>query len=1010
MQKIFVDKTNISAFKKMIKEISESENNIIIVPDKFSLNSEQLFFEENNLTVSFSTQTFSLTKLASKILEKKLVDKKIIDKNISVMIISSILQENLDKLNYFKNIKDINQFSLDVYNFISQIQSSKIESFNENINENLKNKIHDLNLIYNEYIKKQKDYLIDSSFKFDLFLDEIKNSDLIKQTNFYFGMFNNLTNQVKKIIKEIAKYAKSVNFSASFLENKVNNNEIFEFYKSLDKNSKLIESNSLGSVQNFIISNFFGTKNEVFDVKDNKIVLFEAKNIEDEVLNVVYEIKKDIILNNLRFKDIAICVSSLQKYSSIIKEEFSKTFFTFFIDDSSMLESFGYSRFVLGVLKMIKNLDVKTFVDILKSGYVLFDSDKIDNFENFVKKIDLKEFLDKNKLACFKNENGYEDYFEIKDKLLKPFQNFKNNYKNWDIREFFNNINLIFETFGAKKILEKKIDIEKNRDILKYKNLCQIEEKVQNCFENIIDYYNEKVDIDKIYYFVKLCFENVGVSNPPASVDAIFVGDSVNSYFKNYKKLYYIGLDSNSIGVMSDDALLSENELKLLEKDVEINPKPSLVNKLNYYKCFENLLCFTDSLVLSYSVTSGGTQCYPSLILKNFLRYMTKNNEKISFLKVDVDILNKFNENEIVSLLGLKFNNFQDIIKNYYTQESGILKNVLKQITIDKTNWLFEKEENNIDKDLINMASFSASSLEDYFACSKKYFYRDYLKLIPFKKLDFDAIVVGNIVHECAKSFADNLNKKEEIENLKEKVFESVIGKEKYKFIGVIPNFNAKLLNLKQEVFKLFDFIEKQQSESEFKITKTEYGFIEDFDDFKLKGFIDRIDENENEFIIVDYKTGSTKMEYSDIVLCKKVQLLLYAKVLEKKLNKNCVGVYYLTIKDDFTKENKQKIYFNGLTVNENNNLYRLFKGDRIFDDNEKYLLSRKQFDKLKDYVFLKVRNAILDIKNAKFKENPIKMDDFSECEYCDYNEICLNKKEKIIDFDEEMLKEIIDD
>ena len=124
---IVVDSTNLLAFKTLLKSINKDESNIIIVPDKFSLNAEQMFLEENNLVVNFNTRVFSLTKLATTILHAKLSDKKIVDKTQTIMILSSIIKENLNNFKYFKNVKDINSFTEDIFNSLSAI-SQLIES------------------------------------------------------------------------------------------------------------------------------------------------------------------------------------------------------------------------------------------------------------------------------------------------------------------------------------------------------------------------------------------------------------------------------------------------------------------------------------------------------------------------------------------------------------------------------------------------------------------------------------------------------------------------------------------------------------------------------------------------------------------------------------------------------------------------------------------------------------------------------------------------------------------
>lgn len=1011
MQKIFVDKTNIYAFKNMIKSINEQENNIIIVPDKFSLNSEQLFFEENNLTVSFSTQTFSLTKLASKILEKKLIDKKIIDKNISIMLISTIINENSQNFKYFKNIKNINEFSADVYNFIAQILSSKVLSFNESLPPDLKNKLDDIKLILSEYQKKQKEILVDASFKFDLFLEEIKNSELIKKTNFYFGMFNSLTTQVKNIIKEIAKYAKSVSFSASKSDNRVNNNEIFEFYKSLNENSEVIETNSLFGFNKFIINNFFTTNSEKFEIKNNNIKLFEAKSVEDEIDNVIYEIRKEIFVNNTRLKDIAICLGDFKNYSKPLKNKLTELNIPIFVDENTSLSEFGFARFILTLLKCLDNFSVNDVLKLLKSGYIDIESKRLENFENFLTKLNIQSFSEKEKINCFYCDEFFVDYIFVLENFVSPVFEFKKEIEGKSCTEFFNDFESLLEKLGAKKQLNQKIEDLKLNDILKYKQYSQIEDKIKQVFDCICEFYKDNLSIEKIIYFVSLCFENTFISLPPVSVDSIFVGDSVNSYFKTYKKLYILGADVDYPSLLCDNSIFLESELTFIEKNNEINPKPSIVNRINYYKCFENMLCSVENLTISYSLNKFGTQNYPSLILKNFLKFFNENEKPVKMLKINNDVLSLFENNQILNLLALKMTKKEDFIKNYYLTDNLNLKNVLERVIKDKTDFKFEEIENKIDKNLIDINVFSSSSLEDYFGCSKKFFYKDFLKLKPKEKIEFDAKVVGNIVHSCCKNLADEIIKSDEEinQNKQNCLIEKVFNEKKYKFLKTMDNGETKIKNLKNEISKLFDFILNQQKQSKFKISKAEYAFLEEINGKQFKGFVDRVDETENEFIIIDYKTGSTKIEYSDIVMCKKIQLLFYAKILEKKLNKKCKGVYYLTVSDDYSVKNKHKIYFNGITVNENNMIHNL--GDKdFFEFKDKYLLTQKEFEKLENYVFEKVLDAVSKIQNAEFKENPIFANDISECDYCDYSEICAKKEKYCFEFDENMIKEILND
>ncbi len=1003
--KIIVDSNNILSFKRMIKQIDNNETNIIIVPDKFSLNAEKMFLDENDLTVNFNTRIFSLSKLASAIIEKKLIDKKIIDKTQSLMIISSIIKENINNFKYFKNIKDINSFAEDVFNSLSQLLSSNFEKENENITGLLKNKFDDINLILNIYKQKRAEVLVDSSYKFDLFLSEIKNSEIIKTSNFYFGMFNNFTPQVKKIIKEIYLNSKSCNFSCSFSENRVNNNEVLDFYKSIDKQIKIIKEDSLNEINKFINTNFFTSKQDKFNLKNDEIKIYEAKNPDEEIDNVIYNIKKDVLLDKLRFNDICVACASEEKYKDIIEEKFAKANISYFEDTSISLKDFSYFRFLLDLLNSINNLKLNVIINLIDSGYIDIDEKIIQNFKSFIYNYNIENFDNVKKYEIFSNEKEYEDFNFITNNIVLKINNLHNKKFN-NVYEFFDDFDNLLKEFNVKEKLKEKTTEFLESDIKKYKQFLQLEDKFEAIKQNILDYYNEDFSLNKLIYFFNICLQNMNVSLASTSVDSVFVGDSLNSYFKNYKKIYIVGATSldfpnlkNSNGIFSDD------EVKQIET-TEISPKIEDINRLNFYRCMQ-LILSSENLVISYpNENNDGVKNFPSIFIKNFLKRFN-----LKMLKVNIDSLNLLDFNEILNILPFKLYDINSYEREFYKQE-GKVKDVILEILKHKNVIEFKNtEKQKIDLSLLKSGSFSSSSLEDYFACSYRYFYKDVLKLKKIEQVKLDARIFGNIIHNCCYYFAEKIIKKSDVDILTmNKIIDFVLNKPEYEFLKLDKTKNAIISNLKVEIIKLFNFILKQQESCEFKIAKAEYLFKTQIDGVNFKGFIDRIDETEDEFIIIDYKTGKTIIDYEEIILNKKIQLILYAKILEKILNKKCVGVFYLTLNDNYLKSGEKSINFNGILVKTNNSENKLKVNDGFFNINEKYILTEKQFDNLKEFVFNNILNAIKIINGGFFTENPIKISGKSCCDYCEFSEICKQKVDNEKEFDENLLKEILDD
>lgn len=85
--------------------------------------------------------------------------------------------------------------------------------------------------------------------------------------------------------------------------------------------------------------------------------------------------------------------------------------------------------------------------------------------------------------------------------------------------------------------------------------------------------------------------------------------------------------------------------------------------------------------------------------------------------------------------------------------------------------------------------------------------------------------------------------------------------------------------------------------------TRFEYEFTNTtlFKNFKIKGKIDRIDEDEHNFIIYDYKSSKTELSSRKIQNGEQLQLLTYAFALEdalkKETEKNLLGVYYFALR-----------------------------------------------------------------------------------------------------------------
>lgn len=203
----------------------------------------------------------------------------------------------------------------------------------------------------------------------------------------------------------------------------------------------------------------------------------------------------------------------------------------------------------------------------------------------------------------------------------------------------------------------------------------------------------------------------------------------------------------------------------------------------------------------------------------------------------------------------------------------------------------------------------SVSSFENYYKNSYQYFIEKGLKVKRPKKLELDSALVGTISHDVlentVKSYPTmyfNLSNKDVQPYLK-------------KYVEPLND----LLKHKTEWFELvFERIENQVVSTLHKMkdyqnatTTLPARFEERFSGYThlipnekiiIGGFVDRIDENETDMIVLDYKSSDQRVSDQEVLDGQKLQLITYGMILAELHQKNLVGVYYVNMSTPYPR------------------------------------------------------------------------------------------------------------
>jgi ATP-dependent helicase/nuclease subunit B len=318
--------------------------------------------------------------------------------------------------------------------------------------------------------------------------------------------------------------------------------------------------------------------------------------------------------------------------------------------------------------------------------------------------------------------------------------------------------------------------------------------------------------------------------------------------------------------------------------------------------------------------------------------------------------------------------------------------------------------------EVMDRKTISPTRIENYYACPYKAFLSGALNLKTRAQGNVDGFSIGNVMHEIFCDYAqkiDNVTDKQSSDARFESITEKVLSRDEYKKFLSDPATDATvkrvLLECKEYCYKTYCSLKK----SGFNKTRTEVGFGDgDKAEYpaiplmdgkvRLKGKIDRVDEGDKYFRVLDYKTGKTDPSEKALFAGVKLQLYLYAAAVMKKYQgdqeKFPSGLYYLPVSDKYEKpEEKVVTLAVGKTLSEKEALITMDK--EFFDNGQtdfssvkvdakgavKNGVDRDMISACINYAVNMSEKAVKNMADGVIIASPFE----GACKYCEYSSLC---------------------
>ena len=742
-------------------------------------------------------QVLSFSRLAWYFLRnQKIALPEIIDDATSLMILEKIVKNKKDELLLFNNF---NNGSLkQIYESIILIHQGNVDLnsiSHEAVTEETSRKLHDLQIIYDEFIQMLGDHFTTKD-GIQLILKTVLDKKLsIDNLNFFFCGFSYFSLSELNIVKIIAKKAHLSVFAFQTKDAQIND-------KVMEGDYDYIVQSTIAKLINFFNANSlkFFTKEYGYNINLNnkeKLNAIWTGNIPQQGLdltNYVHLIKADsryaeinfvaqtiyqqVVFNHYRYKDFLVLAPNLSEYETYLTPIFSQNNISMFNDLQKQMK-FHPLVVMIENIADINDMGFKTqdIITILKTRLLIpewytddikFIAD-VDLLENFVLAHNINHQLWKKSFYDFVDNNiSHLDQINEKvEKLDKLRQFIIENIDNL-ITQLHKLTNVqeavtLFWNFLLKNKINKKLEKWRNTAINNGDlQLAQQPEQIWALLNKLLKDYvliAEEFNTENFFDILISGFSEANFSQIPSVLDAVTVSEIGMVQNNSFKQVFIIGAVNNSLpkiqnkpGFLNIENINELNnsiadEQQYIENNQEVN------NLDQTYQFGDVLSLASDGVYISYPIINVSNEKMEASIfyqdIKNTLNLteyvqhdLPENQQQLlSFITTPqaslgyiVYLKNKTND-DISNLLALTPSN-QALLFDNVIQASSF-KNKPVNLTPALAQELYG---NNIN--------ISISQLETFYANSYEYFLTYGLHLHKRFENELTNIQSGNYYHE----------------------------------------------------------------------------------------------------------------------------------------------------------------------------------------------------------------------------------------------------------------------
>ena len=1025
---------------------SEQGNQILIVPELISFETERKLCVYAGNSASRYAQVLSFTRLANRVAESVGHGAPAcLDDGGRLVAMASSAKQLHSKLKAFAAVETKPEFLLGMLDAVDEfkrccITPSDLMAASAKSQGSLAQKLEELSLLYETYNSITAQGKRDPRDQMEWLYHELCDSDFAQGNTFYVDGFPDFTVQHMQILTHLICNSPHITISVhcdtlgsdkiAFEKAGQTAHSILQTAKRYNIPYEIITVKAFDEPTNSVWQNLLQGPTPV----NPCVRTYMPQSIHEECLLAADKVL-DLIEGGARFKDIRLVCPDLGSYKSAIEFVFRRCNIPVYVSGKDDILGQSVVHTVLSALDAVTNgfeqKDVLAYMKSALSPVSLSDCDRIENYA-YVWSVSGKQWLnqwDKNPQglsAPWTEQMGreLEELNEIRSSLVAPLKHLYDGVHNaLCLQDMIQSVYTFLDEIRMAERLEALAEaMEKEGQLRNGQILNQLWEILLKAFNQLADMLgNTAWEEETFVRLLKLLLSQYSIGTIPATLDAVSMGDISTMRCQMADHLILLGAEEGSLPKYAQSAGILNDQERTALRGLGVPLSGGALDglQISFSEIFATFCGAKKSILVScpggqtsyifkrLSLMSDGISPMPALLAgaranteeagAYFVRWQAEEDASKLGLQEAYKRVNDAQERKIGRLN-------QELVAKLYGQTLHWSASQIDKLAKCRLGYFLEyglraKERRVATIDPLEYGNFVHAVLEEVV--------REVLKLGGFRQVTFET--VANLAKVAAQNYA-----KEHFSQLDSKR------------IAYLFDRNSRQISyILEEIYD--EFIA-----GEFQPVDVELGFGYDGPmqavsihgktiDAELGGRVDRVDawkkNGTTYFRVVDYKTGGKKLDYCEVFNGIGLQMLLYLFALEEEGEQVLgpvrvpAGVQYfsakapiVSAKDDISEEEAREARIdawkrNGLVLNDLDVLLAMepempFRrlpckqsknGDIVGD-----VADREQMRKLKQYIYRFLSALLDDLSEGNVEPNPyMRGRNSGACIYCPYTRIC---------------------